>query len=231
MKTEIDSRSQASNGHTKPLRILIADDHDAVREGVRALLEHQPGWEVCGTAATGREALEQAQKLKPDVVILDLTMPELNGLDAVRLIKRALPDTEVLIFSAHESEDIIAQVFEAGAKSYITKSDSSRHLVAAVRSLGEHKPFFTGNVSNILFARFLTKPRANGHFASPKLSSREREVVQLLSLGKSNKEAAGVLGISTRTTETHRAAVMRKLGLQSLADLVRYAIRNSIIEA
>jgi DNA-binding NarL/FixJ family response regulator len=231
MTEEIDLQSRGRDGNTKPLRILIADDHDVVREGVRALLEHEPGWEVCGTAGTGREAVEQAGILKPDVVVLDLTMPELNGVDAVRLIKRAVPTAEVLVFSAHESEDLVAQVFEAGAKSYITKADASRYLVSAVRSLGEHKPFFTNHISEILFARFLDKPTSKGHLRNPKLSAREREILQLLSKGKSNKEAADILGISTRTTETHRAAVMHKLGLQSLADLVRYAIRNSIIEA
>ena len=215
-----------------PLRILIADDHEVVRDGLRALIEHEPGWEVCGTAVTGREAVERAKELKPDIAVLDMTMPELSGLEAVRQIKRALPQTEVLVFSAHHSEEVVAQVFDAGAKSYICKADAGRHLVAAIRSLAEHKPFFTPEVSQILFAKFLAADggRKNGT-AEQKLTIREREIVRLLADGRSNKETASLLGISVRTSETHRASLMRKLGLDSLASLVRYAVRNHIIEA
>jgi len=215
-----------------PLRILIADDHEVIRDGLRALIEHEPGWEVCGTAVTGREAVERAKELKPDVAVLDMTMPELSGLEAVRQIKRALPQTEVLVFSAHRSEEVVAQVFDAGAKSYICKADAGRHLVAAIRSLAEHKPFFTPEVSQILFTKFLAADsgRKNGT-AQQKLTTREREIVRLLADGRSNKETASLLGISVRTSETHRASLMRKLGLDSLASLVRYAVRNHIIEA
>lgn len=215
-----------------PLRILIADDHEVVRDGLRALIEHEPGWEICGTAVTGREAVERAKELKPDIAVLDMTMPELSGLEAVRQIKRALPQTEVLVFSAHRSEDVVAQVFDAGAKSYICKADAGRHLVAAIRSLAEHKPFFTPEVSQILFTKFLAADggRKNGT-AEQKLTTREREIVRLLAEGRSNKETASLLGISVRTSETHRASLMRKLGLDSLASLVRYAVRNNIIEA
>ena len=214
------------------LRILIADDHDVVRQGLRALIENEPGWEVCGVATSGREAVERAKELKPDIALLDMTMPELSGLEATRQIKRALPLTEVMVFSAHRSEDVVAQVFDAGAKSYICKADAGKHLVAAIRSLAEHKPFFTPEVSEILFSRFLAADarRANGA-AEQKLTSREREVVRLLAEGRSNKETAGLLGISIRTSETHRASLMRKLSLDSLPALVRYAIRNHIIEA
>ncbi|HSH39171.1 MAG TPA: response regulator transcription factor [Chthoniobacterales bacterium] len=214
------------------LRILIADDHEVVREGLRALVESEGSWEVCGTAANGREAVERAKELKPDIVVLDMTMPELSGLEAVRQIKRALPATELLVFSAHRSEEVVAQVFDAGAKSYICKADAGRHLVAAIRSLAEHKPFFTPEVSEILFSRFLAADsrRKNG-VAEQKLTTREREIVRLLAEGRSNKETADILGISIRTSETHRASLMRKLGLDSLPALVRYAIRNGIIEA
>jgi DNA-binding NarL/FixJ family response regulator len=214
------------------LRILIADDHEVVRQGLRALIENEPGWEVCGTATTGREAVERAQELKPDIALLDMTMPELSGLEATRQIKRALPLTEVLIFSAARSEDVVAQVFDAGAKSYICKADAGRHLVAAIHSLAAHKPFFTTEVSEILFSRFLAADarRANGA-TEQKLTTREREIVRLLAEGRSNKETADLLGISIRTSETHRASLMRKLSLDSLPALVRYAIRNQIIEA
>jgi two-component system response regulator NreC len=215
-----------------PLRILIADDHEVVRDGMRALIEHEPGWEVCGTAMTGQEAVDTAKKLKPEVVVLDMTMPELDGLDVLREIKRALPNTEVVIFSAHHSEEVIEQLFDAGAKSYIQKTDASRHLVAAIRSLAEHKPFFTPEISQVLFAKFLSvNPWKKRGAQKHTLTDRERDVVRLLALGSSNKEVAKTLGVSVRTAETHRGVLMRKLGLDSLAALVRYAIRNNIIDA
>src|ERR1700719_691796 len=216
----------------RPLRILIADDHEVMRNGVRALIEHEPGWRACGTATNGRQAVETAKKLKPDVVILDMTMPELDGLEALREIKRALPNTEVVIFSAHHSEEVITQLFEAGAKSYIQKSDAGRYLVAAIKSIADHKPFFTSEISQVLFAKFLSGSAGktqNGQENT--VTSRERDVVRLLAGGNSNKEVADCLGISIRTAETHRATLMRKLGLESLAALVRYAIRNHIIAA
>jgi two-component system response regulator NreC len=216
----------------RPLRILIADDHEVVREGVRALIEHEPGWQVCGTATNGQEAVHTAKKMKPHVAILDMAMPNLDGLEALREIKRALPNTEVVIFSAHHSEEVIEQLFESGAKSYIQKSDAGRYLVAAIRSIAEHKPFFTSEISQVLFAKFLSgsggkKQSGQEHT----VTARERDVIRLLAAGNSNKEVANSLGISIRTAETHRATLMRKLGLDSLAALVRYAIRNNIIEA
>jgi two-component system response regulator NreC len=206
------------------LRILIADDHEVEREGMRTLIEHEPGWQVCGTATNGREVIEAAKRLKPEVVVLNMPMPELDGLEALRQIKRASPSTEVVIFSADPSEEIIEQLFAAGAKSYVRKSDTARHLMAAIKSLAEHKPFFTPEVSEVLFAKFSSLgPRT--------LTAREREIVRLLAAGHSNKEIATALGISIRTAETHRAAIMHKLGIDSLAALVRYAIRNRMIEA
>jgi two-component system, NarL family, response regulator NreC len=216
-----------------PLRILIADDHDVMRDGTRALIERQPGWEVCGLAGTGREAVTQAIQLRPDIVIMDMTMPELNGLDAAVQIKRRLPRTEILMFTAHETEELIREVFEAGAKSFIFKSEAHHFLVEAIQSLSQHKPFFTSKVSEILFADFLNRSEGNSHGPRPgqRLSGREREIVQLLAEGRSNKEVAEALGISVRTAETHRASILRKLRLDSVAGLVRYAIRNKIIEA
>jgi two-component system response regulator NreC len=216
----------------RPLRILVADDHEVMRTGVRALIEQEPGWQVCGTATNGQEAVEAARKLKPDVVVLDMAMPNLDGLEALREIKRALPNTEVVVFSAYHSEDVIGQLFDAGAKSYIQKSDASRHLVAAIKSLAEHKPFFTSEISQILFAKFLSGSAGKKQSGQKHtVTSRERDVVRLLAGGNSNKDVANCLGISIRTAETHRATLMRKLGLESLAALVRYAIRNNIIDA
>ena len=218
---------------TPPLRILIADDHDVVREGTRAVIERQPGWEVCGVAATGREAVEQAFALEPDIVVMDMTMPELNGLDAAVQIKRRLPQTEILIFSAHQTDELIREVFEAGAKSFIFKSEAHHFLVEAIQSLSQHKPFVTNKVSEVFFAEFLNRSEDKPHAAqtSKRLTAREREIVQLLAEGRSNKEVADALGISVRTAETHRASVLRKLRLNSLADLVHYAIRNGIVDA
>ncbi len=218
---------------TTTLRILIADDHEVMRDGTRALIERQPGWEVCGVAGTGREAVAQAIRLQPNIVIMDMSMPDLNGLDAAVQIKRRLPRTEILVFTAHETDELIREVFEAGAKSYIFKSEAHHFLVDAIQSLSEHKPFFTSKVSEVLFAEMLNRSGAmpQATQASRRLTPREREIVQLLAEGSSNKTVAGVLGISIRTAETHRATVLRKLNLDSLASLVRYAIRNKIIEA
>jgi DNA-binding NarL/FixJ family response regulator len=218
---------------TPPLRILIADDHDVVREGTRAVIEQQPGWEVCGVAATGLEAVEQALALKPDIVVMDMTMPELNGLDAAVQIKRRLPQTEILIFSVHQTDELIREVFKAGAKSFIFKSEANHFLVEAIQSLSEHKPFVTNKVSEVLFAEFFNRSEDEPDAAqtSTRLTAREREIVQLLAQGRSNKEVARALSISVRTAENHRANVLRKLRLNSLADLVHYAIRNGIVEA
>src|ERR1700724_4768267 len=164
------------------LKILVADDHEVMRTGVRALIEQEREWQVCGIATNGQEAVEAARKLKPDVVILDMTMPELDGLEALREIKHALPNTEVVIFSAYHSEEVIEQLFDAGAKSYIQKSDAGRHLVAAIKSLVEHKAFFTPAISQILFAKFLCcssgKKKQNGKEHT--MTDRERDVVRLL---------------------------------------------------
>ena len=211
------------------LRILLADDHEIVRHGVRMLIEKEAGWEVCGEAADGRAAVALAEKLAPDVVVLDMGMPELNGLEAARQIKRALPQTEVLIFTGEESEQMIHDVFAAGARSYILKSDIGGHLVAAIRTLGQHRHYFTSRISEVVFARYLDGASGAGQDKTEGLTPRERELVQLLAEGKSNKEAGAVLRISIKTVETHRAATMRKLRMDSFADLVRYAIRNKIV--
>jgi two-component system response regulator NreC len=215
----------------KKLRILLADDHEVVREGVRRLIEKEAGWEICGEADDGRKAVALAVQLKPDVVVLDMAMPELNGLEAARQIKGALPKTEVLIFTGEVGEQLIHEVFAAGARSYILKSDIGGHLVAAIRALGDHKHYFTDRISEVVFARYFDGESGAGKDKTEDLTPREREIVQLLGEGKSNKATGAVLGISIKTVETHRATAMRKLRLDSFADLVRYAIRNKIIAA
>ena len=215
---------------TASLRILLADDHDVMRQGTRALIERQPGWEVCGVASTGREAVAQANELKPDIVVMDMAMPELNGLDAAVLIKRERPKTEVVMFTAHEEDDLVRDAFEAGLKSVIFKSEAYECLVEAIQSLSQHKPFFSPKIAEILFSKVI-EPNPIQNEPGQRLSTREREVVQLVAEGKSNKEVAEALGISIRTAETHRAAILRKLKLDSVASLVRYAIRNKLIAA
>jgi DNA-binding NarL/FixJ family response regulator len=214
------------------VRILLADDHDVVRRGLRDALNSHPGWEVCGEASNGREAVKLALKLTPDVVVLDLSMPELNGLEATRQIRRDLPRTEVLIFTMHETEQLIREVLSAGARGYVLKSDAGRHLISAVEALSHHKPFFTAKVSEALLDAFLksaAKPDEGSVFRT--LTDREREIVQMLAEGKSNKQIAARLSISVKTVETHRATVMRKLDINSIVELVHYAIRNQLVEA
>lgn len=215
----------------KRIRILVADDHEVVRRGLRTLLEAQPDWEVAGEAATGREALEMTKQLKPEVVLLDITMPELNGLEATRQILKALPKTEVLILTMHESEQLVREVLTAGARGYVLKSDAGRDLVAAVDCVSRHKPFFTSTVAQMILEGYLKVASQAAQLAAPgaRLTPREREIVQLLAEGKCNKEVAHALSISVKTAETHRANIMRKLNLHSLSDLVHYAIRNKIV--
>ena len=215
----------------KTIRVLVADDHEVVLEGVRALIERQPDLEVCGLATTGREAVERSLKTRPNVVVLDMIMPELDGLEAIRQIRQALPETEVVVFSAHPPENMIEEVFEAGAKSYLEKTEASRDLVTAIRLLAEHKPFFTSEASQILFEKFLAGgARKKDGRSQTRLTPREREIVRLLAQSSSNKEIAATLGISIRTVETHRATLMHKLGVRSVAGVVRYAIRQHIVE-
>ena len=214
------------------LRILLADDHDIVRRGLKDLLEQHVGWQVCAEAANGREAVELALQHRPHVAVIDLSMPELNGLEATRRIRQSLPDTEVLIFTMHESEELIREVLGAGARGYLLKSDAVRQLIPAVESLSQKKPYFAGRVSEVVLDGFLKGGQValEGPTAE-RLTSREREVVQLLAEGKSNKQIARLLDLSVKTVETHRTAAMRKLELNSLPDLVRYAIRMQIIQA
>ena len=209
------------------LRILIADDHSVVRAGLRSLLESHPGWEVCAEAADGREAVEKAAKLKPHVAVLDIGMPLLNGVEATRQIRKSSPDTEILVLTMHESEDLVQQVTEAGARGYILKDDADRILIAAVDAVRNHKPYFSTRVSSAANSTDSSEPPKSSR---SRLTPREREILQLLAEGKSNKEIASLLGISVNTAEAHRANIMLKLGFHSITELVVYAVRNKIIQ-
>lgn len=213
------------------LSILIADDHDVVRRGLKSILQAHPGWEVCAEASNGREAVELAKKLKPQVVVLDVTMPELGGLEATRQILGILPRTEILILTMHESEELVGEVLEAGARGYVLKTDTGRDLLTAVEAVSEHKPFFTTKIAEMVLHGYLERKRQPvlpGNQPGS-LTAREREVVHLLAEGKSNKQVAKTLGIATKTAEAHRINIMRKLNLHSIAEVVRYAVRNKML--
>lgn len=215
------------------MRILVADDHDIIRRGLKDLLALRSGWEVCAEAKTGREAVALAEQFKPEVVVMDISMPDLNGLEAARQIRKSLPRTEILILTQHFSDQLVREIVEAGVRAYIMKSDADRDLVAAVEALANHRPFFTARAADMLLDGF-RRPKSAldpDTVIRNRLTAREREIVQLLAEGKSSKEVAVSLGISVKTAETHRANIMRKLELHSVSELVRYAVRNQIIEA
>ena len=211
----------------QPIRILIADDHEVVRSGLKAILEARQGWEVVAEVGDGKEAIAKAVETKPDVAIIDYSLPRMNGIEATRQIRARVPATEVLIFTMHDSDALLSEVLQAGARAFLLKSDAQHYLLAAVESLAGHKPFFTGRLSEKLLDAFLSSHETQN---APVLSPRERVVVQLIAEGNSNKDMSGILNLSVKTIETHRASAMRKLNITSTAALVRYAIRNKLIE-
>ncbi len=209
---------------SRPLRILLADDHEMIRHGIRTLLAPRSEWTVCGEARTGTEAVALAETLRPDLLVLDLTMPELNGLEVARRVRRLLPACEILVLSMHCSESLTRELVAAGARGYVLKSEAGRLIVDAVEALSAGKPFFSSTAADALLAGPGAVP------ASDPLTSRERELLQRVAEGLSTKEAAQAMGISEKTAETHRANLMRKLDLHTVADIVRYAIRNHLVE-
>lgn len=214
------------------IRILVADDHDVVRQGLTSLLGRRPDWQVCAEASNGREAVKLTERFRPNVAILDLSMPELNGLEATRQIRKISPETEILVFSMYENEQFVRELLSAGARGYVLKSDVATQLVLAVETVARHKPFFTSEIAEKVLVGFLKLGEVETQettSSSSVLTSREREIVQLLAESKSNKEISTLLGISVKTVQTHRATIMRKLGINSIVDLVHYAIRNNLV--
>lgn len=211
-------------GHSST-RILIADDHDVVRRGLRDILQERAGWEVVAEAANGQDAISATLKHKPDIAIVDYGLPLLNGIEVTRQIHARVPQTQVLIFTMHDSEMLLQQALQAGARGFLLKSDADDLLVAAVHALIQRKPFFTGHVSEKLLQSFLIKTDPVSV-----LTPREQSVVKLIAEGKTNKEMGHVLSLSTKTIESHRASAMRKLNFVTTAELIRYAIRNKLVE-
>ncbi|HXZ78646.1 MAG TPA: response regulator transcription factor [Terriglobales bacterium] len=212
------------------LRILVADDHEIVRRGLCAILRGHAGWEVCGEAGDGEEAAQKAHELRPDIVILDIGMPRVNGLETTRQILQDRPTQKVLILTVSDSEQVVHEVLKAGARGYVLKSDAGRELAAAVEALQCDRTYFTSRVGELVLDSFLNKGRlASREMSIPGLTAREREIVKLLAEGKTSKEVAATLGMSVKTAETHRGNLMRKLKLHSVSELVLYAVRNGIV--
>jgi DNA-binding NarL/FixJ family response regulator len=212
------------------LRLVVADDHPLMRRGICDLLETEPGWEVVAEASNGREAVEVVARAKPDVLVIDLAMPELNGLTATREILHFFPKVEIVLLTMHNTEQAVREVLESGARGYVLKSDAEQDLIAAVKAVSFGKPFFTGNVTEVVLKGYLNRsPGTEPAETLPELTTRERQVVQLLVEGKGNKDVAVAMRVSVKTVEAHRSNINRKLSLRSTSDLVRYALRNGIV--
>jgi DNA-binding NarL/FixJ family response regulator len=209
-------------------RILIVDDHEIVRRGVRALLESDPGFSICGEAGNGREAVTKATELRPDLVLLDVGLPELNGLEVTRQLRALLPSVRILVLTVFEADRMVEDLLEAGVNGYVLKSEAGLTLINAVHALARGSNYFTQRLGHTIDTSRTARTIVTRGVM--KLTPREREVLQLLAEGKSNKEVGSALKISTKTAETHRARIMAKLGLHSMADVVRYAIRNHVID-
>lgn len=218
----------------KTIRILIADDHPMVRRGIKLVLQNQPKWQVCGEAGTGTEAVNQVRALKPDLVIMDISMPEMNGLDAIQEIQKFDPDTGILVLTMHDSRQILHRAMQAGARGYLLKSDSESNLLRALEAVWNRKAFFSPGISKTVLESYIPTDNKYGSREGPEqqtaLTSRQLAVLRLLVRGMSNKQVASTLGISSRTVESHRYQIMSRLNVRSLSGLVVYAVRNRLLE-
>ncbi len=213
------------------IRILLADDHTVVRKGLRLLLESQPGFEVVADASNGREAVELAERYQPDVVVIDVAMPILNGIEAARQISAKQPQTAIVFLSMHADEGYVVKALKAGARAYLLKDSAEDDLIAAIHAVNEGKAFFSPAISKMLVEDYVRQMREREVEDSFELlTTREREILQLLAEGKSNKEVATLLKLSLYTVETHRANIFQKLNLHSSAELILYAIRKGVIQ-
>jgi DNA-binding NarL/FixJ family response regulator len=210
------------------LRILIADDHEVLRKGVRDVIEGHVGWEVCAEAADGQQALEMAIREKPDVAVLDVSLPVMNGIALTRRLKQECPDVKVLLFTMHDDDETVGSGLAAGARGYILKTDSEQHLGAAISALSANRPYFSSLVSELLLDAAVSD-RKRGRLES--FTDRELQVAQLIAEGNSNKQIARLLDISIKTVESHRSAAMRKAGVRTAAEFVRFAIKHNLIQA
>jgi DNA-binding NarL/FixJ family response regulator len=214
----------------KPVRILIVDDHLIVRRGLRSFLKSYARWQVCGEAARGNEAVTKAKQLRPDIVLLDINMPDLDGLQAARQMLKVVPKTKILMFTMYRSEQVLREALRAGARGYVLKSDADRELLSALAAMDRNEPFFTTQVSQLILEGCLRVGSGPLEKRSRKtLTTRQEEIVRLLADGLSNKEVAGALEISVKTVEAHRTNIMRKLDLHAFSELVRYAMRQQIV--
>ncbi|MGH9445404.1 MAG: response regulator [Terriglobia bacterium] len=222
---------RTSAGATPAVRVLVADDHESIRRGIEEVIKAGTGMQMCGEAANGLEAVRKAKQLRPDVTVIDVNMPEMNGIEATRQILKERPGAEVLILTVFESEQIITELLKAGAHGYMLKSDVAKDLLFAIESLCHHRPFFTSKVARMVLDGYLESTALAGGCSASRLTASERHIVQLLAEGKSSKEVAVIEGIAIKTAETHRNNLMRKLGIHSICELVHYAVRNQVIEA
>jgi len=212
-------------------RIVIADDHELVRRGIRSVLTAHRGWQVVGEAGDGVQAVRLVKHLRPHVLIMEVTLPKLDGLEATRKILNDFPETKILILTMYESAQMVRRILEAGARGYILKSDTAEQLVRAVREVSRGKLFLTPKVSDIVLRGFLdVDKRSRAALDDPaKPTAREREILPLLVMGKTNKEIGSLLGITVRTVETHRAKIMLKLGVHSIAELIHFAMERGLV--
>jgi DNA-binding NarL/FixJ family response regulator len=211
-----------------PRSILVADDHEVVRRGIRALLEAHPEWRICGEAETGPETIAKVRELRPDLVLLDLTMPQMDGLEVIPEIQRVSPETKILVLTMHDSGEIATRVLAAGASGLVLKSEAGRDLLLAISAISRDQPFLSPAVTRLILGQLAKTSEPAPLLAQ--LTARELEVLKLLALGGSNKRVAAALEISVKTVEVHRASIMRKLHLQTYSDLIQFAIRQQIIE-